>query len=150
MSATAFVAMTTIAVMMALAVPVCIVIIPVVTIAAMRSAPAALPTIDIEELVPVQASIVLERRTGVPMAERLIVFQPPRHMVRSSCVDSTIRLIVRWRLVHVVYRLVCRGLGRVHQHEATGDYYCCHYIVHNVLRFVPVQLQTIRGHMNQA
>jgi hypothetical protein len=49
-----------------------------------------------------------------------------------------------------VYRLVCCGLGRVNQHEATGNYCYCHYFVHNVLRFVPVQLQTIRGHMNQA
>ena len=84
------------------------------------------------------------------MAERLVAFQPPRHMAGSTYVDSPIRLMVRRWLVHVVYGLVRYGLGRAHQHEATGNYYYCHYFVHNVLRFFPVQLQTIRGHMNQA
>ena len=98
-------------VVMPVAVTVGLVIIPVVVHAAISDAPAALPTIYIEELVPVQAPIVLERRAAVPLAERLIAFQPARHMVGSTFVDAPVRLIMRRWLVHVAYLLCAAASG---------------------------------------
>ena len=57
-------------------------------------------------------------------------------------------VIVRRRLIGEPYFRVRCGLRRVHKHEATGYNYCCHHFVHNILRFVPVQLQSKPEHMN--
>ena len=96
-----------------------IVVVPVTPFEA--SCVTALPAIDIEELTPGDSHVAPQWRMPIPVAERVITLQPAWHVPRSAHIDAWIIVVVRRCLVGVAYLLVRCGLGRVDQHEATGD-----------------------------
>lgn len=139
--------MTPVSIVVPLAVTERVVVVPVIGAAEVGPAEAALETPDVVELGPRQAPVMLQRRVAVPVAKSLVALQPARHVMRAMQLVS--RIMIRRRLVQVANLLVRSGLGRIQEHEATGDQCCCNYLVHNVLRFVPVQLQGMAIHMNR-
>ena len=122
-----------------------VVVAPVIVAAVIGAAEAPFPVIDLEKLVPAQLTVAFQCAVPVPVPERFVALQPVWHVLRAP----HFRVVVGRLVMPAVRGLVRRGVGRVDQHQATGQQGYRHYFVHIVLRIVPVQLQNRRGGMNR-
>jgi hypothetical protein len=74
------------------------------------------PTVDVKQAVPGEVPVLAQLCVPVPLAKRLVSFQPVRHAVATPMFEP----IISVRMIRAAYLLVSRGFRRIQKQQATG------------------------------